>query len=112
MPNYVAKPSADSIFEGPQHRLWPAFKASSLSSGMLATVGTMIGHSILLDGQGFPFLAEYYYHYLTGNETLAITSITSEDVSLGVKHILEEVCKQIHDLHPHTAIFIYVDRKY
>ena len=44
----LAKPSADSIFEAPQHRLRPAFKASSLSSGMLATVGTMIGHSILL----------------------------------------------------------------
>ena len=71
---------------------------------MLSTVGTMIGHSILLDGQGFPFSAEYCYHYLMGNETLAITSITSEDVSLGVKHTLEEVGKQIHDVYPHSYI--------
>ena len=63
----------------------------------------------MLDGQGFPFLAEYCYHYLTSNETLGITNITSEDVRLKVKHILEEVCKQIHDLHPHITILFFVD---
>ena len=69
----LAKPSANSLFEGAPCRLRPAFKASSLSSGMLSTLGKMIGHSILLDGQGFPYLSEFCYHYLSGNENCAIT---------------------------------------
>ena len=70
----LVKPSATSLFEGEPCRLRLAYKATSLSSGLLRTVGTMVAHSILLDGQGFPFLAEYCYHYLTGNEDLAINS--------------------------------------
>ncbi|XP_065887912.1 uncharacterized protein [Dysidea avara] len=87
----LVKPSATSLFEGEPCRLCPAYKATSLSSGLLRTVGTMVAHSILLDGQGFPFLAEYCYHYLTGNEDLAITAITSEDVSMGIKDILQKL---------------------
>ena len=45
----------------------------------------MIGHSILLDGQGFPYLSEFY---LSGNENCAITSITKDDISMGVKVIV------------------------
>ncbi len=44
-----------NIFEGPPNRLRPAYKASLLSSGMLKNVGTMVAHSILMDGQGFHF---------------------------------------------------------
>ena len=91
----LAKPSANGLFEGVSCRLRPAFKASSLSFGMLSTLGKMIGHSILLDGQGFPFLSEFCYHYLSGNENLAITSITKDDISLGVKFIVEEVSSNI-----------------
>lgn len=52
--------STRSVFEGPPSRLRPSFKASVLSSGLLKIIGVMIGHSFLLDGQGFPFLADYY----------------------------------------------------
>ena len=34
-------------------RLWPVFKALVLSSGMLTTLGAMIGRNILLDSQGY-----------------------------------------------------------
>ena len=55
----------------------------------------MIGHSILLDGQGFPYLSEFCYHYLSGNENCAITSITKDDISMGVKVIVEEVSSNV-----------------
>ena len=42
------------IFEGDSNYLRPAFRATSFSSGILTILGMMIGHSILLDGQGFP----------------------------------------------------------
>ena len=38
-----------TLFDGPPNRLRPAVKASTLSSGMLAT---MVAHNILMDGQG------------------------------------------------------------
>ena len=70
----LANPSSEStstsalrLFEGKPHRLQPAYKASIHSSGKLARVGTMIAHCKLLDGQGFPYLSEYCYHYIAGS---------------------------------------------
>ena len=80
-----------SIFEGLPLRLRPVFKASVLSSGMLATVGTMIAHNILLDGQGFPYLAEYCYYYIAGCYDQAVTCVTVDDVGANVKYIVDKV---------------------
>lgn len=89
----LAQPSTSlSFFEGLPNRLRPAFKASTLSSGMLNTIGTMIAHSILLDGQGFPFIAYYCYYYMAGHYDHAITCITLEDVDTRVNNILSGVC--------------------
>ena len=54
------------LFEGLQNRLKPAYKASVLSSGLLKIFRTLVAHSFLLDGQGFPYLAEYCFYYLAG----------------------------------------------
>lgn len=55
------------LFEGSPNRLRPAYKASVLSSGLLKIFGTMVAHSFLLDGQGFPYLAEYCFYYLSNS---------------------------------------------
>ena len=51
----------------------------------------MVAHSIVLDGQGFPFIADYCYYYIAGCYDQAITCITVKDVSTGVKNLLSEV---------------------
>ena len=79
------------FFDGDPNRLRPAFKATTLSSGMMTTIGTMIAHSIVLDGQGFPFLAEYCFYYIAGCVDRAITCIGTEDVGADVAHILNKV---------------------
>jgi len=56
----------DCLFEGSPIRLRPAFKTSLLSSGVPNTVGTMVAHSLLLDGQGFPYLSGYCHYYIAG----------------------------------------------
>ena len=76
---------------GDPNRLRPAFKATTLSSGMMTTIGTMIAHSIVLDGQGFSFLAEYCFYYIAGCVDHAITCIGTEDVGADVAHILNKV---------------------
>ena len=88
----LAEPScAMCLFEGPPNRLRPAYKASLLSSGLLTIFGTMVAHSFLLDGQGFPFIAEYCFYYLAGLHDQATTCISIEDVGADVKSILTEV---------------------
>lgn len=94
----IASPStmqSRSVFEGPPNRLRPSFKASVLSSGMLKTIGMMIAHSVLLDGQGFPFLADYCYYYIADCYNLAVTCITEEDVGARVKSIITEVGNEV-----------------
>ena len=87
----IATSSTISIFDGPLDRLRPAFKASSLSSGMLTTLGTMVGHSILMDKHGFPHFADYCYYYMAGCMDKALTCISTNDVSDSVKDLITEV---------------------
>ena len=90
-PSESTSTSALRLFEGKPHRLRPAYKASILSSGMLTTVGTMIAHCILLDGQGFPYLSEYCYYYIAGSYDQALASVTIDDVGANVQFIINEV---------------------
>ena len=71
------------------------FTASILSSGVLSTVGTMIAHSLLLDGQGFPYLSEYCYYYVAGYCDRAVTCVSIDDTGENVKAIAEKVDVQI-----------------
>ena len=73
-------------------KLQPVFKASILFSGVLSTVGTMIAHSLLLDGQGLPYLSEYcYYYHIAGCHNLVVTCVTVDDAGAKVKNIVEKV---------------------
>ena len=44
------------IFEGPPTGRRPVFRVSNLSSGLLKVIGKIVGHSFLMDGQGFPYI--------------------------------------------------------
>ena len=63
------------LFDGPSDQLRPAFRMSNLSSGLMCILGVMVGHSLLMDGQGFPFFSECCYYYLSGAMDKAITLI-------------------------------------
>ena len=79
------------IFEGPCTRLRPTFKLSILNSGLLKILGQMIGHTLMMDGMGFPYLSPPCYYYMAGKWNTAITLITDEDVSSRVHHVLKQV---------------------
>lgn len=87
----VATSSSFSLFEGQTTRLRPTFRQSSVSSGILKTIGTMVGHSILMDLQGFPFLSPPCYYYIAGNIDLALSVTTQEDISERVKYVVSKV---------------------
>ena len=89
----LARTESDcSLFERPPIKLQPVFKASILSLKVLSTVGTMIAHSLLLDGQGFPYLSEYCY-YIAGCYDQAVTCVTVDDVGVNVKSLIDEKVK-------------------
>lgn len=68
-----------NVFEGVSNRLRPS---SNLSSGILKSIGIMIAHSFLLDGQGFPFLSEYCFYYIADCYDRAVTCIGEDDVDI------------------------------
>ena len=87
----IAMSRSIQIFDGPINRLRPSFRASNLSSGLVFTIGTMIAHSLLMDGIAFPYLSEYCYYYIAGYLNKALTCITIDDVGEQVKLVVEQV---------------------
>ena len=80
------------LFEGNGNCVRPVYRLSNMSSGILKVTGTIIAHSYLLDGQGFPFLSECCYYYLCGCTDKAMTAITEEDLGKDVQLVVREVC--------------------
>ena len=89
----MASSDALGLFEGPPNSLRPAFRQSSISSGMLTLFSTMVGHSIILDCQGFPFLSPSNYYYMAGHHIKALSLVSLNDVSEKVPYIITKVCE-------------------
>jgi hypothetical protein len=71
----IALSRSVQVFDGAINRLRPSFRASNLSSGLISTIGTMIGHSFLMDGYAFPYLSEYCYYYIAGYSGKALSHV-------------------------------------
>ena len=79
-----------SMFEGEKHQLRPHFSPGLLP--LFKLLGTMIAHSLTQDGPGFPYFASYVYWYLvTNSEEMALTYVTTEDLSVPVREIINQV---------------------
>ena len=92
----IAMSKSIQAFDGPVQRLRPSYRASNLSSGLLTTIGTMVGHSFLLDGYGFPYLSECCYYYIAGHFDKALTCISADDVEEQVRVLIHEVSFLYH----------------
>ena len=77
------------LFEGPKNRLRPCFRQSSIS--MLTLVGKMVGHSVIMDGVGFPFFSPACYYYMAGFVDRAISAASVEDTGERVRQLVELV---------------------
>jgi len=79
------------LFEGPPSSVRPVFRQSYISSGVMRLVGTMVAHSILQDGQGFPYLSEACYYFLAGKTERALSVLTLDDVGSQVQSVVNKV---------------------
>ena len=48
----------------------------------------MVGHSYLMDGQGFPYLSRACYYYLCKQTDKSLTLLSNNDLSDNVKDIV------------------------
>ena len=79
-----------SMFVGEKLCLRPANSPQLLP--LFKLLGTIIVHSLVQEGPGFPFLAPYVFRYLaTDSEELALSYVTSDDLSQNVSIIIEKV---------------------
>lgn len=70
----------------------PIYNSDIVSSGMMKLVGTIIVHSILLAGLGFPIFSHSVYRYLaTGKTDEVIQNMTVDDCSFPVRNFIEVI---------------------
>ena len=68
------------LFEGPENHNRRFYSAESRGSGLFKALRIMIGHSILQDGIGFPYLSPLCYWYIAEGEQRALEYGTLADV--------------------------------
>ena len=64
-------------------------------------LGMMVGHIIIQDGIGFPYLALVCYWYVAGREQKALETLSIEDLNKDVGCLVTKVCNRsyIHCVH-------------
>lgn len=82
---------SEMFFHGSTYKS-PVYNASVVASGMMKYIGTIIVHSILQDGPGFPVFSPSVYRYLaTGDIDTAMGIMNYGDCSQEVKVFIDKV---------------------
>lgn len=83
------------LFDGPECFLRPCCTAEARSSGLFKVLGTLVAHSLVQEGIGFPYLSPSCYWYIVGGEERALQQISSADVGTNVASLLTKVAMAI-----------------
>ena len=87
----LLKEISELFFFGEKSRR-PIYNSDIVSSGMMKLIGTIIVHSVLLAGLGFPVFSRSIYRYLaTGKTDDVIQNMTVDDCSLPVRNFIDKV---------------------
>ena len=82
------------LFEGTANRMRPIFKQSLVNADLMTTVGKIIGHSILLDCQGFPYLSPACYYFMAGHPDRALSCIGADDAGERLRRVIVNVSRE------------------
>ena len=87
------------LFMGHSERLRPAYSPQVLP--LMKILGTIIGHSLIHEGPGFPFLAPFVFWYVaTGSEQIALPYVSVHDLSPAAADVVTQVST--------VAVFVYL----
>ena len=81
------------LFDGPPNSVSPCYSAEARCSGLFKVLGTMVGHSILQDGIGFPYPYPVAYWYIVAGEEKALEFINISDVGRDTAYAVTKVVK-------------------
>ena len=76
------------LFDGPPNSVRPCYSAEARCFKFL---GTMVGHSILQDGIGFPYLSPVAYWYMVAGEEKALEYVNMTDVGRDTTYAVTKV---------------------
>lgn len=80
------------LFDGPPNSVSPCYSAEARCSGLFKIIlGTMVGHSILQDGIGFPYLSPAAYWYVALGEEKALEYVNITDVGRDTAYAVTKV---------------------
>lgn len=79
------------LFEGAMNHVRPIYTPEARCSGLFKVLGRMIGHSILQDGIGFPYLSPTCYWYIVEGEDRALEYVSIADVGQDTASVISEV---------------------
>lgn len=79
------------LFDGTARNLRPHYSTQARSSGLLKILGSMVGHSILQDGIGFPYLSPLCYWYVIKGTDTTLNYVTLNDIGEDAKYIVTKV---------------------
>lgn len=81
----------NTFFEGDEYKI-PMYNSNTVATGIMKLVGTIIVHSVLMDGPGFPVFSLAVYNYLChGDVSEAVKSVTVGDCSSQVTFLVKKV---------------------
>jgi hypothetical protein len=83
---------SNKLFEGPEHSCRPVCTAESRSSGLFKILGKMVGHSIVQEGIGFPYLSHVCYSYIVGGDDKAMEHVAITDINEPAATVFQKVC--------------------
>lgn len=84
---------SELYFEGDTYQS-PVYNADVVASGIMKYIGTIIVHSILQGGPGFPIFSPSVYRYLsTGDYELAMKTANIGECTAHIKHFINQVMR-------------------
>ena len=79
------------IFQGKKYHLRPYYSASAMDTEIFKVIGCIVGHSIVQEGIGFPYLSPLCYWYIAAGKDAAMQHYTDDDVGGGCNFLIVNV---------------------
>ena len=79
------------LFQGKKYRLRPYYSASATDTEIFKVLGCIVGHSIIQEGIGFPYLSPLCYWYIAAGKNTAMLHYTDDDIGAACNFLTTNV---------------------
>ena len=79
------------LFQGPTNHLRPFYNAHTAETEIFKVLGMIVGHSIIQEGIGFPYLSPLCYWYIAAGRKVAMKHYTDDDTGEDCSYFVTRV---------------------